>query len=80
MLEDGDGDRAEVAAADVVVARRAAGVHHQRAGVGQRVLEGEVNLVRPAGDRADGADRGMQHHGVARLDAELDEVARQLAS
>ena len=45
-------------------------VHHQRPGVGQRLFEGKVNLIRAAGDVAHRADGGMRHDGVAGPDAQ----------
>jgi hypothetical protein len=70
-------DRREVAAPDVVVTLGTTGVHHHRPGIGQRVFEGQVDLIGPARDGADRADRRVHHHGVARGDAELAKPARE---
>ena len=55
----------QIPASDFVVELGAAGVHHQRAAIGERVLEGQMNLVGPAGDRSHGADGRVQHDRVA---------------
>ena len=72
--------RRQVAAPDLVVVLRAAGVHHQRAVAGQRILERQVNLVGAAGNRADRAHRGVHHHHLARRDAKAAESFCQLVS
>jgi hypothetical protein len=46
--------------------------------VRQRVLEREVDLVGPARDRADRADRRVQEHDVARADAQRAEAVGQV--
>ena len=57
-------------APDIVVAIGAAGIHHQRATLGQRILDREMNLIRTTGDRPDRPHRRMDHHGVARRDTQ----------
>ena len=55
----------EVTAADLVDVLRAAGVHHERAVVTQRVPDREVNRIRSAGNLAYGAHGSVDHHDVA---------------
>jgi len=67
-------------APDLVIKIGAACVHHQRAFWCQRLFEGEVNLVRPARNCANGAYRRVHHNRVTRRDTQFVKILGQLIS
>ena len=69
--------RRQIPTSDFVHIARTAGVHHDRALAGERVFDGQMDLVGTTGDLADGPDGRVHHDDVAGSDAERAKISSE---